>query len=208
MGSTIMHLGISQMLKKKYNFSNDFLVGTIAPDIIKKLPNTDRATTHYLKEYKDDGKIKRLPDIDKFLNDNINEQSDYFYGYLAHLLQDRIWFKKYVPMCAEYTEEGAVRFLKNNTIHIEEDFSEEMYKDYAAVGEYILSGTDLDLEIIKLETKAYFKDELINDIADNEIKIYVPIKNRENCFLSNEMITNYFNDCIEECDKYISERKK
>lgn len=209
MGSIIMHLGISKILKQKYNFSNDFLVGTAAPDIMKKLPNVERNMTHYIKEYENHGKIKRLPDIEKFLKDKINEQSDYFYGYLAHLLQDRIWFSKYVPMCADTTDEGKDRviFVKDNSMHTDKEFSLEMYKDYATVGKSILEKTNLDLEEIKIEIKKYFNNELINNIVDNEIKMYDVIKNRENCFLTNEMINNFFEDCIEECEKYISERK-
>lgn len=208
MGSTIMHLGISEQLKQKFNFSNKFLIGAVAPDIIKRLPNTDRKTTHYLEEYNYNGKMKRLPNIENFLNDNINEESDYFYGYLSHLLQDKIWFDKYVPMCAERIVEGKVKFLKDNSIHMEKDFSEEMYKDYAKISEFILDEIELDLEKIKLNIKKYFNDELINNIVDNEIKIYDVIESRENCFLSNEMIEKYFKDCLQECEKYISERKK
>lgn len=147
MGSTIMHLGISEQLKQKFNFSNEFLIGAVAPDIIKRLPNTDRKTTH-------------------------------------------------------------VKFLKDNSIHMEKDFSEEMYKDYAKISEFILDEIELDLEKIKLNIKKYFNNELINNIVDNEIKIYDVIESRENCFLSNEMIEKYFKDCLQECEKYISERKK
>jgi len=208
MASIIMHLAISQILKQKYNFSNDFLIGTVAPDIMKRLPNAQKDITHYLKEYNNNNRIQKLPDIENFLKNNINEQSDYFYGYFVHLLQDRIWFEKYVPMFAEKQDEEYVTYVKDNTIHTEEEFSQEMYKDYMTVGEFILSKIVLDLETIKKDTKKYFNNELVNSIVDNEIIMYDAIKNRKNCFLTNELIENYINECIEECDKYISERKK
>lgn len=207
MGSLIMHLGISEYLKQKYNFSNEFIVGAVAPDLLKRLPDTNRKETHYLKRYNVNGRIQRLPDIDKFLCDNKNENSDYFFGYLSHLLQDRIWFRKYIPMCAENREDGYVTFVKDNSIHTGKEYTEEMYKDYANTTAFILNRIELDLEKIKAKTKNYFKNKDIDKIAEEEIRIRDIIENRENCFLYEEMILNYFNDCIEECMKYINERK-
>lgn len=208
MSSIITHLGISTYLKEKYNFTNDFLVGSIAPDVIKRLPYTNRDNSHYIKEYNENGQLKRLPNIDKFLKENINEDSDYFYGYLSHLLQDKIWFDKYVPMCANNPEEKYVTYIKDHSTHLESEFSEEMYKDYSSIDAFVLSKININLNNIKEETKKYFNKDDISNIVDKYIKIYDIIENRENCFLTYEMIENYFEDCKKICEEYISERKK
>ena len=98
MGSITMHAVISKELQNKYNFSKEYMVGSVTPDILKNISN--RKTTHYLKEYNDNGTIKLLPDIEEFIKINENKFDDYFFGYLVHLIEDKIWFDKYIPMFA------------------------------------------------------------------------------------------------------------
>lgn len=49
MGSLLIHVCVSNIVKEKLNLSNKFLVGTVMPDLIK-LETGNRLGSHYLKK--------------------------------------------------------------------------------------------------------------------------------------------------------------
>ena len=203
MSSIIIHLCISEIIKQKNNFSDEFLVGAIAPDIYKKY-NSNRDSTHYITIINNNGKIKKLPDIEAFLEKNKDEKSEFLLGYLAHLIEDRIWFDKYVPLFADSINENKVMFKKDNSIHTDAEFSTEMYLDYSDEDRYILSKVPINIEEIRETSKRYFNNEELNIILDNQVKLFDNIEDRENCFLTDEIIEEYIDDCIKECEKILS----
>ena len=70
MAGTIVHLAISNEIKKKYNFSDRFLFGSIMPDIRKRICE-DRDATHYIEEiYLGNNNIKRLPNLERYIKEN------------------------------------------------------------------------------------------------------------------------------------------
>ena len=140
MASLMMHLAISNKLKEIYNYSDDFLVGAIAPDLLKKVYTRD--VTHYIKQIQLEGEIRRYPDIDKFLNENKEKNDEYFFGYLAHLVQDKIWFNEYMPKVIKRLTREKCMYIKNNVIVSEREATLDLYNEYAIAGEYIAKKYD------------------------------------------------------------------
>ncbi len=207
MSSIIFHLCMSKVLNEQNNFSKNFLAGAIAPDIYKKYVK-NRDETHYIQVYKKNGTIQRLPNIDKFFKEYEGEHDSYFYGYLCHLIQDKIWFSKYIPRYALKYDNNRVKYIKDNSIHNGNEFSKEIYLDYATVDRFILQKVDIDLFEIRKYLKEYFHNEQIDKIIDDEVRLFEQIEGRPNYFLSNDVMLQYFEECIEECNKYINERKQ
>ena len=48
MGSFLMHIGVSEIVRKKLNLSAKFIYGSILPDLMK-METGDRTGTHFLK---------------------------------------------------------------------------------------------------------------------------------------------------------------
>ena len=116
MSSLKMHIAISTKLKEKFSFGNDFLLGAILPDIYKiLLKEGNLRKTHFEIE-------KYIPNINKFCEEYKNKKSEIVYGYLAHLVQDKVWFDEYVRKYAEDLKDGNYRYVKDNAIHTEKDF--------------------------------------------------------------------------------------
>lgn len=204
MSSLITHVAISEILKEKYSFSDEFILGAVLPDIYKKA-NYTRDQTHFII-YVDH---KSIPDIDKFCKEYIYNKENIelvTYGYLCHLIQDKIWFKEFIPKYAEVLKKDeSIMYLKDSSIHKESEFSGEIYKDYAYVDEFAIKKYNLDINIIRENIKKYCKDENINQIIDNNFIIYPLNKDRENKFLSIEDYNEYFSRALEECDYVLNQ---
>lgn len=106
MGSYLMHLYVSNKVKEKLGLSTKFLYGSVKPDIIKTI-NNDRQGSHYIKVVNISGEIRELPDISKAIKSVMKLECDneIKLGYIAHLVQDYIWFNNYIPRFASKTEE-------------------------------------------------------------------------------------------------------
>ena len=203
MGSYMMHLAVSNKVKKKLKLSDNFLYGSLLPDILKE-EGQDRKVNHYLKEEIINGKIKRFPDIPKVIKDlDKFENKEIALGYLAHLIEDYIWFSVYIP---SYVKEGNKEciYLKDNTIHTIEEFRKDIYADYERSNEYIL-------DYIK-ENVQDLKDRL-EKIADTKerkekIKSCINTKNasniQNNTFMTKESIDSYIEIATKEVEKIIS----
>ena len=206
MGSITMHAVISKKLQNKNNFSKEYMVGSVAPDILKNISN--RKKTHYLKEYNDNGTIKFLPDIEEFIKINENKFDDYFFGYLVHLIEDKIWFDKYIPMFANVIGKEKVIYLKDQSVHKKEEFNKEIYLDYDHIDEKILMNNTIIVEELRQDVIEHFKDEKIKRVAEERIINNKGLENRQNLFITNTNFENYFNDCINECEIYLDKLKK
>ena len=90
MGSFSMHIAISKKLKEKFSFGDDFILGTVLPDLYKILLK-NREITHFEEE----NSREWIPNVEKFCEEYKDKQTEIVYGYLAHLVQDKIWFKEY-----------------------------------------------------------------------------------------------------------------
>ena len=85
MGSLIMHIAASKIVKEKYNLSNKFMAGCIMPDIYAKC-GIDRDETHFINS-----SDSNIPNISAFIRKYENElNNEIILGYLAHLIEDKI----------------------------------------------------------------------------------------------------------------------
>lgn len=204
MSSLITHVAISEILKQKYLFTDEFILGTILPDIYKKAEYT-RDETHFIIQIDN----KSLPDIEKFCKEYIYNKKDISlktYGYLCHLIQDRIWFDKVIPKYAKVIEKDKyLLYIKDSSIHKDEEFSKEIYQDYAYVDNYSINKYNLDINKIRENIKQYCEDFKIKQIIDKNFIIYNINENRKNTFLNIDDYNQYFEEALKECDYILNE---
>lgn len=96
MSSYIMHMCVSDIVKRKLNLTDKLIYVSILPDVLKTI-NKDRAGTHYLEKVVIDGDIRNLPVIQRAIDSLDIQDTEIRMGYIAHLVEDLIWFNKYVP---------------------------------------------------------------------------------------------------------------
>ena len=201
MGSYVMHLCVSDAIKKKLKLSNKFIYGSLLPDVIKSITG-DREHTHYIVKRVINGEQRELPDIKKAINDITLKDKEIEMGYIAHLVEDYIWFNEYIPTYAKVLDEQNVIYLKDKTVHSKEDFSREMYSDYYNINKYIIQKYNIDVEEVKSFLKYVLNNESYNIVKKNmEYRNIEDISN--NVFLTKESIDSYIEKATYEVEKVI-----
>lgn len=203
MGSYMMHLAVSNNVKKKLKLSDDFLYGSLLPDILKE-EGQDRKINHYLKEETINGSIRRLPDISRAIGDiDKFENKEIALGYIAHLIEDYIWFSVYIPSYVEEKEDKCI-YLKDNSVHSIQEFRKDIYSDYESSNKYILGYMKENIEELKnrlekiADTKER-KEKVKECMSVNKLK---NIKN--NIFMTKESIDSYIEIATKEVERIIS----
>ena len=81
----VIHIAVAQEYLKKKNkpYSNDFILGTIAPDL-----TTPKSKTHY-------GRSPAYTNLYDFIMNN-ELDSDYSKGFFLHLIADYLFYNKYL----------------------------------------------------------------------------------------------------------------
>ncbi len=169
MGSYLMHIGITEKVRRRLKLSYKFIYGSILPDLVK-METGDRSGTHFLKTFEDKDGIKRLPVIDdaiSTLGTDINKEVRL--GYIAHLIEDLLWFEKYIPSFATKLEEGKKQYLADNSVHSAEEFSKDIYEDYAKINSYMVKKCELDYEKLKEQLKEIMTDKEFKFLEQNDI---------------------------------------
>ena len=173
MGSLLMHIGISEMVRKRLKLSAKFIYGSIMPDLIK-METGDRTGTHFLKTIVTDNGRQRLPvvaDAINLLKGKLDKEVRL--GYIAHLVEDLIWFEKNIPSYAVPIENDRMVYLKNNSIHLAEEFSRDIYEDYTKINAYIIDKYCKEYCNLKLELKELMAKQEIEflDINDKTVEL-------------------------------------
>ncbi|MBR6614260.1 MAG: hypothetical protein IKK84_05790 [Clostridia bacterium] len=169
MGSYLMHIGITEKVRRKLKLSTKFIYGSILPDLVK-METGDREGTHFLKTIEDKDGVKRLPVIDDaiaMLSSDIDKEVRL--GYIAHLIEDLLWFEKYIPSFATKLEEGKKQYLADNSVHSAEEFSKDIYEDYSKINSYMVKRCELDYEKIKEQLKEIMTDKEYEFLEKNDI---------------------------------------
>lgn len=215
MGSIIMHLYISEQIKKKYNFSDEFLVGSILPDV-KKLNGENRDKTHYLVERKKDRTVFRLPEEDEYIHESKCENNKMIkYGYIAHLIQDKVWFRDYMPVFGEeigLDSNGDELYVyskdEKKIIRTKQEFLSDVYGDYSVWNTRLKEKFGL-LNFPSIQS--YIKDNLnVNESAIGAINNYINDAENQSklVFIEDRIMNEYFGKCIEECCQKIEKMMK
>ena len=168
-----IHLAVAKKYLEKHNNENkeDFILGTIAPDInfpnINKYINgvsDDKNSHHFGLNYKTGNIIeymKKKVDFDLFFEKN-NIDTSFLRAYFLHLLCDYYFFGEYI------SDEKLANLSYDEVVKIG-------YNDYNLITQKLISKYDLDIpnEIIDIisgkgigEIKI-LKEDIIDDFIDN-----------------------------------------
>lgn len=204
MGSFLMHIGISEKVRKKLNLSNKFIYGSILPDLIK-METGDRNGTHFIKTVIKDDKTIKIPMIDcaiETLNGKLNNEVRL--GYIAHLVEDLIWFEKYIPSIADHVETDKIVYLKDNSVHLDKEFSVDIYDDYIKMNSYIMQEYLDNNEKIFVDLKKIMKENEVGYLEKNINTLGVQAIN-EMRVITKEKLDAYMKETEEKVEKIIKE---
>ena len=203
MAGTIVHLAISNEIKKKYNFSDRFLFGSIMPDIKKRICE-NRSITHYSEKiYLQNNGIKNLPNLEKYIKENkekIEQKDEYALGYFAHLIQDRIWFDKYISRFVEFkadTLEFVYMYSEERMVE-REYWIKQIYNDYAKLEKYVLNKFNLDKNDIVQRMLMQTNDYKVKETIKSELRDFDIDKKIKREVLTKDQMDEYFKECIKE----------
>ena len=199
MSSIISHVYISNILKEKYKLGDEFLYGAILPDILHKaIPAQRREMTHYLRHGILYGSEGDYPDIERFIIENteILPKSQMMQGYLAHFIEDMLWFSIYIPRMTIEKDKKTIIYKKDNSVHTDDEFRNDIYSDYTIIDRYLLKKTNLDIEKLQKEFLEISDDiNLKNTIKDN-FKLF-DLRNENLILISFDMLEEYINASLE-----------
>lgn len=208
MASILIHICISNIVKEELGLSDKFLAGSIMPDL-KKMAGYDRAITHYLKYVVRDGNVMQLPDLEKFIEENTFKLLEFkTLGRYAHLIEDKIWFEKFIGKYIKWHDEdlGLVTNLKTGEVYDFDTFSKQIYLDYDSVSKKIISKYKLDMDKISKEIKENLNDEVLMTCFDNHLlDINKANISEKRYFLTDEDLDKYISTTTNEVIKRINE---
>lgn len=199
MSSIISHVYISNILKEKYNLSDEFLYGAILPDILHKaIKAQTREMTHYLRHGILYGAEGNYPDVERFIIENteILPKSQMMQGYLAHLIEDMLWFSIYIPKMTIEKDKKTIIYKKDNSVHTDDEFRNDIYSDYTIIDRYLLKKTNLNIDELQKEFLAISDDiNLKNTIKDN-FKLF-DLRNENLILISFDILEEYIKASLE-----------
>lgn len=203
MGSLIMHVIISNQIRQKYDYSYDFMYGSIMPDILKKA-GEDKNKVHY--RIKDN---YYLYDLNKFVKENLQEEkSEYSLGYLAHLIQDKLlanYINTKIKESIIDSQEYMTYLFDNNTLHKKQEFLDLIHNDYALIDDYLIKKYDINMDYITKRLLRVNKEEKYEKIIEDELKMHEIISDSRLKLFTILDVEQYIRDCINEYDRYIEE---
>lgn len=203
MSSLIMHVCISNIIKQKYDYGYEFLLGSIMPDILKN-SGEDKNKVHY--RTKDN---YNLYEIDKFVKKNmLTEKTEYNLGYLAHLIQDK-FLAKYTNRKIKESyidgQEYITYIFDNDSLHKKQEFLDLIHNDYAIIDQYLIKKYDLNMDYMLKRILRVNKEEKYDKIIEDKLKIHDIIPESTLKIFNILDIEQYIRECINEYDRYIEE---
>ncbi len=199
MSSIISHVYISNILKEKYKLGDEFLYGAILPDILHKaIPAQRREMTHYLRHGILYGSEGNYPDIEKFIIENteILPKSQMMQGYLAHLIEDMLWFSIYIPRMTIEKDKKTIIYKKDNSVHTDDEFRNDIYSDYTIIDRYLLKKTNLNIEKLQKEFLAISDDINLKNTIKENFKLF-DLQNENLILVSFDMLEEYIKASLE-----------
>lgn len=197
MSSIISHIYMGNILKEKYNLNNEFLYGSIMPDVLTRtIDGQNKVITHYLRHGILYGSEGDYPDIERFLNENkyILPNSKMMQGYVSHLIEDMLWFSVYIPSIAT-KKDGKIIFNKDNSIHTDPEFKSAIYSDYPLIDRYLLKKSNLNILNLREEFLRFTDDEKLKDSIKDNFKLF-DIQEKELILLSIDKFEEYMERAI------------
>lgn len=195
MSSIISHIYMADKLKDKYKLKNEFLYGAILPDMLASTEVYNKKQTHYLRKFELNGNIGDYPDIERYINENYKElpTNQIKQGYLTHLIEDQLWFSKYIPKLATKKDDDIIIYSLDNSIHSEKEFSKHIYYDYPIMDRYLLEDRNVNIQMLKKEFLMLSKNNIITSNINKNFKLF-----DLQCSNFNLLSTDLINEYIEE----------
>ena len=197
MSSIISHIYMGNILKQKYNLNDEFLYGSIMPDVLTRtIDGQNKVITHYLRHGILYGSEGDYPDIERFLNENkyILPNSKMMQGYVSHLIEDMLWFSVYIPSIAT-KKDGKIIFNKDNSIHTDPEFKSAIYSDYPLIDRYLLNKSNLNILKLQEEFLSFTDDKKLKDSIKDNFKLF-DIQEKELILLSIDKFEEYMERAI------------
>ncbi len=199
MSSIISHIYISNILKEKYNLNNEFLYGAMLPDVLTVAVNfKTKNTTHYLQHGILNENEGDYPDIEKFINENKLSlpKNLMLQGYLAHLIEDMIWYSISIPNMAIKRDDKIVLYTKDNSIHSEEEFSKDIYSDYPIIDRYLLKNSNINISELQNEFLEISDDEGLKKAIKENFKLF-DLRNNKLNLVTEDILKYYIETSLE-----------
>ena len=203
MSSYIMHMCISDVVRKKLGLTEKFVYGSVLPDILKTIQN-DRTSTHYIEKVTlPNGDIRNLPQIDKAIKQLDIRDREIKLGYIAHLIEDYIWFNEYIPSYTKRISAEQVLYLETGELHTNNEFGQDIYSDYANSSFYVTNSCNVNIyELISnieqiVSDKKYLEVMLPNLTCNENVDV------ASNKLMTKESIDKYINQCTNEVQSAI-----
>lgn len=197
MSSIISHIYMGNILKQKYNLNDEFLYGSIMPDVLTRtIDGQNKVITHYLRHGILYGSEGDYPDIERFLNENkyILPNSKMMQGYVSHLIEDMLWFSVYIPSIAT-KKDGKIIFNKDNSIHTDPEFKSAIYSDYPLIDRYLIKKSNLNILNLREEFLRFTDDEKLKDSIKDNFRLF-DIQEKELILLSIDKFEEYMESAI------------
>ena len=207
MGSYIMHMGVSEIVKKKLKLTDKFILGSILPDNLKSITG-DRDSTHYIQKTIVDGEERKLPNITEALNKLDIQDEEIKWGYIAHLVEDLVWFNKYIPTYAKDLGNNKIKYLVDGSIHTADEFRNDIYSDYMNSGSYIVSKCKMDVPSLVTSLNNLTQDKSQMKIILENTKCLETADIYNNKFMNKDSIDSYIECCANEVEKVIVQLMK
>lgn len=198
MSSIISHIYMGNILKQKYNLNDEFLYGSIMPDVLTRtIDGQNKAITHYLRHGILYGSEGDYPDIERFLNENklLLSNSQMLQGYISHLIEDMLWFSIYIPKMTSKSDEKII-FRKDNSIHTEEEFRNSIYSDYPIIDRYLLNKCNLNILKLQQEFIDFSDDKKLKKSIKDNFRLF-DLNKKTLTLISYDMFEEYLNNSIE-----------
>ena len=204
MSSYIMHICVSDIVKRRLNLTDKFVYGSVLPDVLKGVL-LDRNGTHYIEKVVIDGDRRELPNIQRAIDELNIQDNEVRLGYIAHLVEDLIWFNNFIPLYAKDLGEDKIQFLQDNSMHSKEEYKQTMYADYGRSSEHVINKCEVDIHpLLENILKVTQDEQYQKQILDNT---WYPLNAdvSENIFMTKESIDNYIDVCTKEVERVVLE---
>lgn len=202
MSSYIMHMCVSDIVKRKLNLTDKFIYGSVLPDIVKGLTG-DRNRTHYLEKVEFNGETRNLPNITRAIKELDIQDREIRLGYIAHLVEDLIWFREYTPSYARILPNNQMEYINQGIICSSEQFGKDIYSDYSNSGAYVIDKCDTDIEELKDSLGKLVKDKAELELILQNTR-YTQVEDIDrNIFMTRESVDKYIQECTKEVEKIV-----
>lgn len=186
MASSMIHIAIANEINKTIKKDKTkLLIGTIAPDISKRIGQTKKES-HFLDFGGD------IPNLERFLEkykNNLND--DFVLGYYIHLYTDYLWFKYFMP---EILDKHLITKLDGTKVPCYGKMvSLYIYNDYTNMNIQLLDEYNLDLKLFYNPLPEF--SNIIEEIPMDKLQIIVDATGEiiENTKVHKDMIFNIDN---------------